>query len=106
MDALVEAHDETEVERALRSGASIVGVNNRDLKTFRVDTGTSIRLRQLVPEESAFVSESGIRAAEDIRRLRDNGTDAVLIGETLMRSEDKAAALRELNGGPLQLGEI
>lgn len=106
MDALVEAHDETEVERALGSGASIVGVNNRDLKTFRVDTGTSIRLRQMVPEESAFVSESGIGSEEDIRRLRDNGTDAVLIGETLMRSEDKAAALRELNGGPLQLGDI
>lgn len=102
MDALVEAHDEKEVERALRCGAKIVGVNNRDLRTFQVDMANSIRLRKLAPQDVVFVSESGIRTAEDIRRLYDNQVDAVLIGETLMRSEDKKAALELLNGGPLQ----
>ena len=102
MDALVEAHDEKEVERALRCGAKIVGVNNRDLRTFQVDMANSIRLRKLAPRDVVFVSESGIRTAEDIRRLYDNQVDAVLIGETLMRSEDKKAALELLNGRPLQ----
>lgn len=102
MDALVEAHDEKEVERALRCGAKIVGVNNRDLRTFQVDMANSIRLRKLAPQNVVFVSESGIRTAEDIRRLYDNQVDAVLIGETLMRSEDKKTALELLNGGPLQ----
>lgn len=102
MDALVEAHDEKEVERALRCGAKIVGVNNRDLRTFQVDMANSIRLRKLAPQDVVFVSESGIRTAEDIRRLYDNQVDAVLIGETLMRSEDKKAALELLNGRPLQ----
>lgn len=101
LDALVEAHDETEVERALRAGAKIVGVNNRDLRTFQVDMANSIRLRNLAPEDVVFVSESGIRTADDIRRLYSNQVDAVLIGETLMRSKDKKAALEELNGGPL-----
>ena len=101
LDALVEAHDGRELERALASGARIVGVNNRDLKTFEVDVDTSVRLRRLVPPEILFVSESGIRTPEDIRRLRENGTDGVLIGETLMRSPDKRAALEELNGGRL-----
>lgn len=95
LSALVEAHSEEEVERALESGARIVGVNNRDLKTFQVDLTTSARLRRLVPPEILFVSESGIRGAEDIRRLRENGTDAVLIGETLMRASGKAELLRE-----------
>ncbi|MGN1141446.1 MAG: indole-3-glycerol phosphate synthase TrpC [Oliverpabstia sp.] len=102
MDALVEAHDEKEVERALWCGAKIVGVNNRDLRTFQVDMANSIRLRKLAPRDVVFVSESGIRTSEDIRRLYDNQVDAVLIGETLMRSEDKKAALELLNGGPLQ----
>ena len=70
-------------------------------KTFEVDVDTSVRLRRLVPPEILFVSESGIRTPEDIRRLRENGTDGVLIGETLMRSPDKRAALEELNGGRL-----
>lgn len=99
MDALVEAHDEEEVERALQSGAKIVGVNNRDLRTFQVDVGNSIRLRNLAPEDVVFVSESGIRTAHDIEKLYENQVDAVLIGETLMRSPDKEAALKELNGG-------
>ena len=98
LSALVEAHDEREVERALRVEHSIIGVNNRDLKTFTVDCGNSVRLRKMVPDDRLFVSESGIRTAEDIEILRKNGTDAVLIGETLMRSPDKAAALRKLRG--------
>ena len=102
MDALVEAHDEREVERALRCGAKIVGVNNRDLRTFQVDMANSIRLRKMAPEDVVFVSESGIRTSDDIRRLYENQVDAVLIGETLMRSEDKKTALKLLNGEPLQ----
>lgn len=98
LSALVEAHDEEEVRSALAAGARIIGVNNRDLKTFTVDIGNSARYRRLVPEEILFVSESGIRTAQDIQRLRENGTDAVLIGETLMRSEDKAAELQKLRG--------
>lgn len=98
LSALVEAHDEEEVRSALAAGARIIGVNNRDLKTFTVDIGNSARYRKLVPEEILFVSESGIRTAQDIQRLRENGTDAVLIGETLMRSENKAAELQKLRG--------
>lgn len=93
LTALVETHDEYEVERALRSGASVIGVNNRDLRNFQVDMENSVRLRKMVPGEIVFVSESGIRGPEDTRRLYENGTDAVLIGETLMRSRDKKAAL-------------
>lgn len=96
MSALVEAHDEEEVEKALDAGARIIGVNNRDLRTFQVNLDNSRRLRRLVPSEILFVSESGIRTSEDIRRLRENGTDAVLIGETLMKRPDKKKALREL----------
>lgn len=102
MDALVEAHDEEEAERALKSGARIIGVNNRDLKTFQVDMQNSIRLRKLAPENVVFVSESGIKTSDDIQKLYDNQVDAVLIGETLMRSQDKKATLEELNGKPLK----
>lgn len=98
MSALVEAHDEQEVEMALRAEASIIGVNNRDLKTFTVDINNSARYRKMVPKEVSFVSESGIKTAEDIAKLLENGTDAVLIGETLMRSENKKQALDELRG--------
>ena len=98
MSALVEAHDEREVEMALRAEASIIGVNNRDLKTFTVDINNSARYRKMVPKEVSFVSESGIKTAEDIAKLLENGTDAVLIGETLMRSENKKQALDELRG--------
>lgn len=98
LSALVEAHDEAEVETALDAGARIVGVNNRDLRTFRVDLDNSRRLRALVPPEILFVSESGIRTPEDVRRLRENGTDAVLIGETFMKSTDRKKMLRELRG--------
>lgn len=98
LSALVEAHDEAEVKKAIAAGARIIGVNNRNLKTFAVDINNSIRLRQLVPPEIIFVSESGITTAEDIKNLRENGTNAVLIGETLMRSGDKKAELDKLKG--------
>ena len=98
LSALVETHDEAEVKMALDAGARVIGVNNRDLKTFEVDTSTSIRLRKLTPDDVLFVSESGIRSAEDVEMLRQNGVDAVLVGETLMRSSDKKAALAELKG--------
>lgn len=95
LSTLVETHSEEEVERALGANARMIGGNNRDLKTFQVDISTSERLRKLVPPEILFVSESGIRDGEDIRRLRENGTDAVLIGETLMRAKNKRAVLEQ-----------
>lgn len=98
LSALVEAHDEEEVQRALDAGARIVGVNNRNLKDFTVDINNSVRLRQLVPPDILFVSESGMKTRADIARLEQNGTNGVLIGETFMRSADKAGMLRELAG--------
>lgn len=98
LSALVEAHDQFELEQALNAGARIVGVNNRNLKDFSVDTDNSRRLRELVPKEVLFVSESGVSGAEDVKRLRDIGADAVLIGESLMRAPDKKAKLAELRG--------
>lgn len=98
LSALVEAHTEEEVRRALACGARIIGVNNRDLKTFQVDIHTSERLRRLVPKDVLYVSESGIKSPEDVRRLKENGTDAVLIGETLMRSDNKKKMLGEFRG--------
>ena len=94
--ALVEAHDEKETEMALECGAKIIGVNNRNLKDFSVDPDRSLSLRRLVPENVLFVSESGIKDAEDVRRVRAAGADAVLIGETLMRAQDKRAAILKL----------
>ena len=102
LDALVEAHDEYEVDRVLNLGAEIVGVNNRDLRTFQVDMNNSIRLRKMALDNVVFVSESGIRTPEDIRILYENKVDGVLIGETLMRSPNKKAALESLNGSPLR----
>ena len=98
ISALVEAHDENEVKTALNCGARIIGVNNRNLKDFSVDTDNSRRMRELVPDSVVFVSESGVRTAKDIKKLREIGADAVLIGDTLMRAEDKRAKLRELKG--------
>lgn len=98
LSCLVEAHDQKEVESALEAGARVIGVNNRDLKTFEVDLDNSINLRKLVPEEVIFISESGIRNRDDIRRLEDNGVNGVLIGETLMRQENKKQALDVLKG--------
>ena len=96
--ALVEAHDETEIRTALDAGARMVGVNNRNLKDFTVDTKNSQRLRTLVPEGVLFVAESGVRDGADVRRLRDSGADAVLVGEALMRAPDRTAKLAELRG--------
>ena len=98
LSALVEAHDEQEIQMALKAGAKIIGVNNRNLKDFTVDISNSVRLRELVPRDILFVSESGMKTRADIARLEDNGTNAVLIGETFMRSNDKAGMLRELRG--------
>lgn len=98
LSALVEAHDETEVQRALDAGARIIGVNNRNLKDFSVDTENSRRLRTLIPDDVLFVSESGVQTADDVQKLRGIGADAVLIGETLMKAADKKAKLNELRG--------
>ena len=98
LSALVEAHDEAEVQKAMDAGARIIGVNNRNLKDFTVDTDNSRRLRSLLPPDVLFVSESGVKSAEDVASLRKIGADAVLIGETLMRAPDKRAKLRELKG--------
>ena len=98
LSALVEAHDDAEVDRALAAGARILGVNNRNLKTFTVDTENSRSLRARIPQDVLFVSESGVKTAEDVAGLVAIGADAVLIGETLMRAPDKTAKLRELKG--------
>ena len=98
LSALVEAHDEAEVKSAVECGARLIGVNNRNLKDFSVDTGNSRRMRELVPPGILFVSESGVKSAEDIALLREAGADAVLIGETLMRAENKTTKLAQLRG--------
>lgn len=98
LSALVEAYEPEEVPRALAAGARVVGVNNRDLRSFEVDFGRSIDLRPLVGDERLFVSESGVQTRDDVARLEEAGVDAVLIGETLMRSADKRAALDKLRG--------
>ena len=98
LSTLVEAHDESEVQTALNAGARIIGVNNRNLKDFSVDTDNSRKLRELIPPDVLFVSESGVQTAGDVAVLRKIGADAVLIGETLMRSADKKAKLIELRG--------
>ncbi len=96
MNALVEAHDEAEIERALAVGARIIGVNNRNLKNFDVDLGHARRLRELVPPEVLFVAESGISGPADMPALREAGVDAVLVGEACMRAADKAAFIESL----------
>jgi indole-3-glycerol phosphate synthase len=92
----VEVHDEAEVGTALNAGARVIGVNNRDLRTFNVDLGLTERLRKVVPLDVVLVSESGIRTVEDARRMREAGADAILVGESLMRAEAPAARIREL----------
>lgn len=98
MNALVEVHDRNEAERAVSSGASIIGVNNRDLKTFKVDLGNSIALRDAIPDSVVAVSESGIRTGADVSRLRDAGFDGVLVGEAFMVSPDKRSTMEALRG--------
>ena len=98
LSALVEAHNEAEIETAVKIGAKIIGVNNRDLKTFSVDVNNAAHLRDLVPRDRIFVSESGVKTAEDVENIRKFGANAVLIGETLMRAPDKKEKLDELQG--------
>ena len=98
LSALVEAHDQEEIERAIKAGAKIIGVNNRDLRDFSVDIKNSVNLRKFVPGDILFVSESGIKTRENIKVLEENGTNAVLIGETFMRSENKKQMLDTLRG--------
>ena len=98
LSALVETHDEEEVKKALSAGARVIGVNNRNLKDFSVSNENSIRLREMIPEDVIFVSESGIKTAEDVMALRKIGVDAVLVGETMMRADNKAVKLKELKG--------
>jgi indole-3-glycerol phosphate synthase len=98
-EALVEVHDEAELDRALESGAEIIGINNRDLRTFEVSLDISLQLRPRVPAGIPVVAESGIRTAEDVRRLAEAGVDAMLVGEALMTAADPAAKIAELLGG-------
>jgi indole-3-glycerol phosphate synthase len=93
---LVEVHDEPELERALKAGARVIGINNRDLRTFDVDLATTERLRRLIPAGHTVIAESGVFTREDMRRLETCGVDAVLIGEALVTSPDPAAKIREL----------
>lgn len=98
MDALVEVHTEVELRRALRAGATVIGINNRDLSTFHTTLEVTERLAPLVPSDCVCVSESGIENAEDVRRVARAGAHAVLVGESLMRAEDLGARLREMAG--------
>lgn len=98
LSALVETHDEAEVDIALAAGARIVGVNNRNLKDFTVDTENSRRLRERIPRKVLFVSESGVSGPEDVKKLGQIGADAVLVGEALMRAPDKKRMLLKLRG--------
>lgn len=104
MDALVEAHDAREVERALAAGACIIGINSRDLSTFRTDLAVAEALAAEVPADRALVGESGIHGPEDVDRLGRVGVDAILVGESLMRAQDPAAALARLVGRPRDPG--
>lgn len=99
MDALVECHDEDEVIRAKSAGSKIIGVNNRNLKNFTVDSTNCLRLREQVGKDCLFVAESGIKNHEDIEKLKQASVDAVLIGETMMLAEDKSKMLKELKYG-------
>ena len=96
ISALVEAHDENEVRMAVECNARLVGVNNRNLKDFSVDTDNSRRMRAPVPEGILFVSESGVKDEHDILNIRNSGADAVLVGEALMRATDKTKQLKQL----------
>ena len=94
--ALVEVHDERETQLALEAGAELIGINHRDLRTFAVDLGLTERLRKLIPAGIVVVAESGIRSADDARRLYEAGADAILVGELVMRADDPAKQIREL----------
>jgi indole-3-glycerol phosphate synthase len=99
MDALVEVHDEAELERALAAGAELIGVNHRNLSTFAIDMGLTARIAPRLPAGAVLVAESGIKTRDDVVRLGDAGAHAVLVGETLMRAPSPGAALAALIGG-------
>jgi len=96
LDCLVEAHNEQEVQRALNMGADIIGVNNRNLKTFEVSIDTTEKLRTLIPEDKIFVTESGIHTNEDVKRLRKLNISAMLIGESIVKEKDRIGKMKEL----------
>ena len=98
LNCLVETHNEDEIKKALNSGAKIIGINNRDLKTFTVDINTSLKLRKFIPNNKILISESGIKTAEDIKILKQAGFNGVLIGESMMKSKNKKQFLSELRG--------
>ena len=98
LSCLVETHNEDEIKKALNSGAKIIGINNRDLKTFTVDINTSLKLRKFIPEDKILISESGIKNAQDIKTLKNAGFNGALIGESMMLSKDKKQFLSELRG--------
>ena len=98
IDCLVEVHSEAELKKVLQTNAHIIGINNRDLATFKTDMGTTLRLRPMIPAEKIVVSESGIKSRADVEKLMKEGVDAILVGETLMKSDDISTKLRELLG--------
>ena len=98
MAALVEVHDASELDRAKQAGAQLIGVNNRDLKTFKTTLDTTFELLDYMPSDALVVSESGINHREDVERLVEAGVDAILVGESLMRERDIGAKVRELLG--------
>ncbi len=102
MDALVEIHDEKELDRALALGARLIGINNRDLRTFVTDLGVTLRLLPRIPKDRLVIAESGLGTPEDLKRLADAGVTTYLIGESLMRQSDVAAATAKLIGATLQ----
>lgn len=102
LDALVEVHDEMELARAAALGATIIGINNRDLRSFSVDLGTTERLAPLVPDGAVVVAESGVFGSAEIERLERAGADAVLVGESLITAPDRGAAVRALRTGDSQ----
>ena len=98
MDCLVEIHSETELKKVLQTNAHIIGINNRDLETFKTDLETTLRLRPMIPAEKIVVSESGIKSRVDVEKLMKESVDAILVGETLMKSDDISTKLHELLG--------
>jgi len=98
MDVLVEAHDSAEIDRALKTSAPLIGINNRDLRTFETSIDTTLSLREKVPSDRILVTESGIRTRDDVKRLRDAGVHAFLVGEAFMRADDPGTELEKLFG--------
>ena len=99
LDCLVEVHDEDEIKRAVSAGAEIIGVNNRNLENLKVDVDNCLKLIPQIPKGIVIVAESGLKTHEDIRRIKDAGAHAVLIGETFMRSPDIGAKIKEVMYG-------